>query len=240
MVTRARRTLPETPFPSRLRPLWGWKSLRKLAGGFKSAASFAREFGAVRLGDCLLCRAVIILLRARYGFPAYNISTAYPCREYKSVTAALAESLSPAVVVDVGCGLGEVLAHIKAERRYGFDINPAALRAARFWHSRKIVFAEGSFFDAASIAAPVKEPEISLMIMNNWVHGCDFEKFKNGILEIAALKPVRYIIFDFFRAGYNPGSQNYAYSPDELSSLGALVSVVPAGQGRDLYLLRLT
>ena len=149
----------------------------------------------------------------------------------------LARTVSPRVVVDVGCGLGEVLAHIKAERRYGLDIDKTALDAARFWHSRKIVFGEGSFFDAASIASAIREPEISLMIMNNWVHGCDFETFKKGILEIKALKPVHYILFDTFRPGYDP--TYYSYSLDELSSLGRILSIVPAGRGRDLFLLQL-
>jgi hypothetical protein len=55
-------------------------------------------------------------------------------------------------LVEIGCGLGNILKSVHCANRIGFDNDLAVIKAARFIHARKkIVFKFGSFSEAKKI-----------------------------------------------------------------------------------------
>ena len=91
-------------------------------------------------------------------------------------------------VVELGCGLGDVLARINADDLVGFDIEPNVLRAGRSLH-RQVEFHQGSF-------SAVKDRCIDVLIAVNFTHGIDPEQLQQEFLSLLQNNRVRYIVVD--------------------------------------------
>ena len=69
------------------------------------------------------------------------------------------------IVVEVGCGLGNILRRLENPIRIGFDIDLGVVKAAKFVNVyNRIQFLEGSFSEASKIS------DIQTLIAINWVH----------------------------------------------------------------------
>jgi SAM-dependent methyltransferase len=122
-----------------------------------------RRQGWSRSGRIALDRAALGVLRRMFGFQRWHSESPTSARPYRRDVAGLASSVSPQTVVEVGCGLGAILAHTDAPRRVGYDLDEKVIRAARFLHRGKIDFKFGGF------EAVVEDP-IDVLIAVNWIH----------------------------------------------------------------------
>lgn len=197
---------------------------------------FVREHGAGRFGACILCKAMFKVLRPIFRFDPWHASAPYPCREYKVQTAALANSLAPRVVVDIGCGLGEVLAQIKDARRIGLDHDPAVLRAARLLYGPQVEFQTVSVFDPAALGRAIGDAEVDLAIMTNWSHGTPLPKLIDTVRAVAQQLRYKHLIIDTVRPGAM--AEGEFHSIAQITQLGPVLQTVSAGDGvRDLHVL---
>jgi len=113
-------------------------------------------------------------LRMVFQFDAWHASAPYACRPYKRKIVELVNALEPATVVEVGCGLGEILSRIRANERFGFDADRAVIRAARFLHGGKVHWINA---DLAAVATLLPEKRrIDCLIMVNWIHNLSPEQ----------------------------------------------------------------
>ena len=93
-------------------------------------------------------------------------------------------------VVELGCGLGESLARIKCQNRYGFDTSQQVLKAARIKFCLKgIKFVNGSFDD-------VLDMNIDYLIAVNFLHDFETEQVKKWFDNILNKNNVKNIIVD--------------------------------------------
>ena len=76
---------------------------------------------ARRLIDRLWLKALCRVFR----FDPWHAAAPYSCRPYKSQVVALANSLRPAVALEIGCGLGDILSRVDARERIGLIVMPA-------------------------------------------------------------------------------------------------------------------
>ena len=142
-----------------------------------------------------------------FRFDAWHASAPYSCRPYKKRVAELANSLQPQAVVEVGCGLGDILSHVKARERFGFDNDAAVIRAARFLHPRRIHWIRG---DASSVALAMPgERPIDCMIMVNWIHNLSAEQLAACLLPL--LPRIGHLILDAIDAD---GPPSYRFKHD--------------------------
>lgn len=160
----------------------------RLLSGYGGVIGFV--VGGVRI-------AHLSLLRRRYGFDRWHINPIQwrpyaieACRYMRDLVAR--EGLN--TVVEVGCGLGEILCRIPAARLAGYDLDEAALRLARRWHS-EIAFHAGSFAD-------VREGEIGLLIAVNFPHNIPPEELRRHFQTVLENNRVRYILVDAVRYRY--------------------------------------
>ena len=53
----------------------------------------------------------------------WHVKTPFHCREYKVKAVAISNSIKPGIVIDIGCGLGDVISRINIDSKYkfGFD-----------------------------------------------------------------------------------------------------------------------
>ena len=86
--------------------------------------------------------------------------------EYVKVATTILNSLSfNGTVVEVGCGLGNILTSCKFEKRMGFDTDANVIRAAKLINlGKNIQFEVGSFEEALNCR------NIDVLVTINWVH----------------------------------------------------------------------
>jgi SAM-dependent methyltransferase len=102
---------------------------------------FLRRHGARRLASCIFCKLLYRALQQIYRFDPWHASAPYACREYKGRAVDLASSTHSRVVLDLGCGLGDIIGRVRAEKRWGVDKSAAAIAAARRLFGGRVSFA---------------------------------------------------------------------------------------------------
>lgn len=125
----------------------------------------------------------------------------YELREYAQVTAKYVNERHPKTVVDVGCGFGEVVRHIHAETRYGFDIAPEQIQVAKLLaKGENITYQVGSFDDVN-----IQEP-IDYLIAMNFMHGAVDEFWRPLCHSVAQRNDIRHFIVETIPEGKYPNS----------------------------------
>jgi SAM-dependent methyltransferase len=196
-----------------------------------------KRFDPLRIGKLVALRILYDGLRCVYGFHRWHAGASYASRTYKARTVALVESLKPETVVEIGCGLGEILARTSAKKRFGFDQDPAVIAAARVLHGRSVSFHLAALAAPARIAEIVAGP-IDVLIMVNWPHELSIDEIDAALRRLTESTAVSYLVIDAI-AEHLEGYQHH-HSPADLSRLGEVASVVDGGDGiRQLYAIRI-
>ena len=191
-----------------------------------------------RVGRCFLCRIPIFALRAIYRFDSWHVRWPYRCARYQARAVELASAQRPKVVVEIGCGLGEILARVRADHRYGLDRSPEVLRAARFLHGSRVRFETGALQDADRIAEIVGQP-IDLLIMTNWPHEFAMSELIRSLDAIRRRVPIKAVLIDSLRPGWP--DYRYLHGLDDLRQLGRVEVTIDGMDGlRDLNIVRLS
>lgn len=76
-------------------------------------------------------------------------------------------------IVEVGCGLGNIISKVNSRSKIGFDSDENVIRAALFIQKfrpnrKKVDFRYGSFFDAKFLS-------VDVLITVNWIHNIPIE-----------------------------------------------------------------
>ena len=91
-------------------------------------------------------------------------------------------------VVEIGCGLGEILARIKVGQRIGFDVEENVIRAGRAIN-KTIEFHTGTFGD-------VRGRDIDVLIAVNFTHNIAPDELQRQFTEVLLNNKVKFIVVD--------------------------------------------
>jgi hypothetical protein len=145
-------------------------------------------------------------LRPIFRFDAWHAAAPYSCRPYKKAVVDLVNALHPAVVIEVGCGLGDIISRVRARERLGVDWDARVIRAARFLHP----FGRWLNGDCISLQKLITaRRSIDCLIMVNWIHGLCPSALEQLLLPLLPL--TRYLVLDAVDAD---GPQSYRYKHD--------------------------
>jgi len=139
-------------------------------------------------------------LMLRYGFNSWHISP----KEFRPYAMDIIKLINSRVssndiIVEIGCGLGEIIRNIHTHNLYGFDIDQTVIDAARFLDKdKKVHFQKGSFEDVAGF-------DIAYLITVNFTHGLDAQFLKSAYGKLCARNKVHNIIVDVVN---NPSYKN--------------------------------
>ena len=129
------------------------------------------------------------ILQKRYGFDLWHISP-YELRAYLQQVSFYIRNAEAQVVVDIGCGLGELLRSLDGVPiRIGYDIDYNVIEAARSLDG-DICFRQGSFSEVK-----LKQP-IDFIVTLNFMHGSPEEVWRRTYHPIAAENDVQYFDVD--------------------------------------------
>jgi hypothetical protein len=185
---------------------------------------------------CRMDRLGLAALRMLFRFDRWHASAPYSCRPYKQLVVELTNSLRPTIVVELGCGLGDIISRVDAVDRFGIDADLRVIRAARFLHRGR-----GSWIhdDGNRIQRVVPaERTIDCLIMVNWIHNLSSERLSEILLPL--LPRTRYLILDAIDPD-GPNSYRYKHDFGFLSAATRKLSVSRvAGEPRRFIVFEVT
>lgn len=130
------------------------------------------------------------ILQKKYHFESWHL-TPYELRKYVQIVAEYVNDQNAEYVVDLGCGLGELIRHIKAKRRRGIDILDETINTARHLHRfTDIEFKKGSFDELGT------EQNIDYLITLGFMHGSPQEVWKPIYCKACKQNNIKHIIVD--------------------------------------------
>jgi len=158
-----------------------------------------KVLGISNLFKCFYWRLKLKVLAYKSGLTLYpwHIKVNIYCRPYKWRVIEVANSLNPNSVIDIGCGLGEIISRVKAQYRVGIDIDKSCIYLANKLNKGPI-YIEGSFDSV--LALQVKD--IDLLIMVGLIHGISMDTLSFHINQILDSKRCKYIITDRYKEDY--------------------------------------
>lgn len=157
------------------------------------ALTVCRRLGSSCL-PCALAIAFLFALRAVFGFERWHAKSPFYCHPYKQKCVMLIEEeVRPRSVVELGCGLGEIIRRISAPNRYGIDIDVRVVRAARFIAGTRsgIEFRAGSFPEVTEVG-----PDLDLLIMVNWPHSLTPTELQTALDTLFAKVKIKWLLVD--------------------------------------------
>jgi SAM-dependent methyltransferase len=195
--------------------------------------------GGKRMLAALCCRLSTLkleLLRMIFGFDPWHSHASYHCRPYKRVLVDIANSVVPQTVVEVGCGLGDIVRRVRARSRIGLDIDGRVIRAARFLNPRSVRWIEGDGSMVERCIAPGQD--IDCLIMVNWTHNVAADQLASLLLPL--LPRTKYLILDAIDADA-PASYRFRHTFAFLMPFAARVSTTRVDhEPRSFILLKVT
>lgn len=191
-----------------------------------------------RLVQCLGDFRQYRQLQTQFAFDPWHVKSPYRRRPYKRRVVSMVDGFEPQTVVEIGCGLGEIISHAKAPRRFGFDCEAAVIEAAKVLQGTGVALHQGDFHAPDTIAAIVDGP-IDVLVAVNWPHMLAFAEIENAIAGLVARTPVRRLVIDTVHPGLH-GYRHY-HSRQDIARLGEVTATIPGGDFiRDLHAVRLS
>ena len=176
-------------------------------------------------------RLFLKCLGLAFGFDAWHAEAPTSARPYREDAARIVNELNPLTVVEVACGLGEILSFIQSPHRYGFDIDQGVIKAARLLRGRNIEFQVGSC-DAVHL------DKFDALILVNWIHEISPESLEACLVPL--LPRIKYLLLDAIDAD---GSVGYRFKHDFsfLKDSAKLLSITrPRNEGRSFQLFEIS
>ena len=161
----------------------------------------------------IYCFEVIynLFLQLIYKFDKWHSFSPYHSRIYKTIVVDMVNKniSESSTVVDIGCGLGDIISRVNTNSRYGYDISNKIIKAAIFKNKKDINFHNGSILDVNSNS---KIKSISILILVNWTHGIDGAAIVNDIKKLNKSKQIKFILVDelYKTTSKEPKFHNYS------------------------------
>lgn len=130
----------------------------------------------------------------KYGFDAWH-TVPYQMREYAwDIVSMINESpdeYKDFTIAEIGCGLGDIIRNINANRKYGIDLSAEVIEAAKTLDKRgEVNWIPGSFYDAAKLN------DIDMLITVNFMHEIKPNDLKDMYDSVIKSNNIKYIIAD--------------------------------------------
>jgi SAM-dependent methyltransferase len=156
------------------------------------------------------------VLRCMFGFNLWHVAP-YCQRAYaQRVVLELNLATCRTNVVEIGCGLGDILRHLEYAEKLGLDQEPEVVRAAAFLGRIRNSGCGRVEFRTATFPEIELETCYDAIVMVNWIHNVPPQNLKSGIAQLfsAHLNIGGQLVFDLVE---NPSYQ-FNHSLDFLTA----------------------
>ena len=198
-----------------------------------------REF--IRIFRCVITR---LYLRLRFVFNKINkwhFRANYYCRPYKKKIVDIVNIINPDIVVEIGCGIGDICRRLNSSKVYGIDIDKEAINIAKVINKGPNYINENPLKNKVGFNKflnNLPESKVKVFIAVNWMHSISFPKIKE-FLERLTKVPNTYLIIDKYTRGYKFNSINkkYNHNYEILFNKKRFVLITNFDEVRDLIIL---
>ena len=151
------------------------------------------------------------LLRRVVGFDEWHlhsIAMRYYAKPLINRINALIEKneISEGRIVEVGCGLGDILQEVKWKDKIGYDLDSKVIVAARIMHPF-LRFRVGTFDS-------ILNNKISVLIALNFLHSMDYKAARDRLLSLLDNNDIEMIIVDSIEVISSVSTSEYKYRHD--------------------------
>jgi len=157
----------------------------------KQRALFYYNYGFKKIIFCIYGRLRLYPYYIKFRFDKWHMQANYLCRPYKNMVVELVNDLDVTGVIEIGCGLGDILANINVQARVGVDSDAGVIKACEKIYDNNIVWINKS---AKNFDFSVMNDNIECLIMVNWIHNLNQKQLLDIMLP--AFKKINYLIVD--------------------------------------------
>lgn len=188
------------------------------------------------MGLVTLCRDQI--LRSAYKFDAWHATSNFYLKPYKKQVIGLILDSDPSQVIEVGCGLGDILSRTNARTRIGIDADWRVIKAAKLLHPR-INFQVGEFSNIHWQDLELTNENKILVTAVNWPHMLPPEELLAGLSAIPTSGREVHLLIDIILEGVS--GYPHHHSRTDLERVGKIISITPSlDQVREFILVDLS
>ena len=164
-----------------------------------------------RLKLIIICKKILrILLMFLFRFEWWHTSPSdnrpYAC----DIVSELRKRKADGSVLELGCGLGDILGKIKCREKYFFDVSDNVLRAAKFlqYFSFKNTLNHYKEFNFIEDTLD-KKMSVDVVILVNWIHAYKTSILREKFSDLTKfnLNPGGIVVFDLIE-----NNSNYKYN----------------------------
>ena len=123
-------------------------------------------------------------LMKAFNFEPWHVSR-YKEREYAQfLVKALNKNNNKGSVLEIGCGLGDILMRLEFDHKTGIDISPNVIKAAKFLSLfRKSKNTEYRYF-VQDITSRAIDGDYNVIILVNWIHNIESKELKKILKDL--------------------------------------------------------
>jgi len=194
---------------------------------------------ALLLGLIILLRNYILYLVFR--FDKWHIQSNFYLRPYKKVVVKIVNIIKADCVIELGCGLSDILCRVNSKRKIGIDIDINVINACRFIHRYKNIYYNNSILNLGQPQSDYTSNNTykNLLICINFPHIYDWNTIEADIKNLTNIYQINYLVIDLLK--YNVLRKDIYYHTEEmLLTIGEIIkSEEMKGSNRIIYLVKL-
>lgn len=174
-------------------------------------------------------------LQRRFDFDPWHVRGNYYWTPYKAIVVESINALRPQTVIEVGCGLGDIICRVEAEFLLGVDISAQVTAAARKRHPN-VRFSVGNLRELPQILRLYGIREVDVLVMVNWLHMLPTREVESALLSIIEDVRVRHLVWDAIST--NRSDYLHRHRPEDFAAIGTVELVIKdVDSVRDLVVL---
>jgi len=152
-----------------------------------------KEVGIINFIIGLIIYIRNYIFMKKFNYDNWHLSTMYLRPYLKYVRNYLNENKEKKVLVDIGCGNGELLRSIVNVKGYGFDLSKEVIKYANFLNKNQNI----SFNVGTLSNIKINDKRINYLILLNWTHSMEFDDFSKELNIFLNKHDVKNIIIDY-------------------------------------------
>ncbi len=205
---------------------------------FKKLKSRANKVGTtyLLLGIIFILRNY--LLRLFFNFQKWHVSSNFFLHPYKSIAVDLVNFSNPITVLEIGCGLGDIILRTKSQKKIGIDSDKRVLQATKTLGDKSNIWIIADLSSAAQSLKKYNITAVDTLIMINWPHTLPLKSICSAVKELKNVVDLKYLVIDLIRE--NANGYQYKHRTFDLQILGRIESIKDGGDGlREIVLVKL-
>ena len=175
-----------------------------------------------------------------FKFDSWHIKSNYYLRPYKREAVEIINSFNFNNVIEIGCGLCEIISRVKCKNKIAIDIDKSIIKTCNYLYKGKISLYQGSLFDKNLEIINLKNKNFAdnLLICINWPHNYNFNDLFNALKIFSEKYNITHLMIDLI-IDNSKKHYKYSHTKNNLLRFGKILKSKDISNTRSLYLIKI-